>query len=100
MPHRAPSTAFKPGQSGNPKGRPKRDWTWAGELQKAAEEAINGVSIKEAMAKSMVKESLKGNVQAFNAIVNRMDGMPQQDITSAGEAIQGPTVFIPIEDEN
>ena len=75
---------FVKGQSGNPKGAPKRDWTWSGELAKAAEEVVNGTSIKEAMAKSMIKESLKGNVNAFNAIANRMDGMPEQPVKHDG----------------
>lgn len=29
--------------------------------------------------------------------MNRMDGMPQQDVTSGGEPIKTPTVFIPQE---
>ena len=92
------STSFKPGQTGNPKGRPKADWTWSGELRKAAEEVQNGISIKEAVAKSMIRESLKGNVQAFNAIANRMDGMPPQqtDITSAGEKLEAPHITLDV----
>lgn len=91
------STSFKPGQSGNPKGAPKKDWTWASVLKEAVEEeAKTGRPVKELMAKSMVREVMKGNVNAFNAVVNRMDGMPSQktDITSDGEAI-GVVIYRP-----
>ena len=71
---------FKPGQSGNPNGAPKREWTWSGVLEKAVEEATtNGGQIKELVAKSLVKESLSGNVVAIKELMNRMDGMPDQN---------------------
>ena len=84
-------TQFKPGQSGNPAGRPKRDWTWAGVLENAVEKAEeSGKTVKEIVAESLVKEAIKGNVMAQKEIMNRMDGMPQQstDITSGGEPLQ------------
>lgn len=92
-----PVASYKPGQSGNPNGRPKRDWTWSGVLEKAVQEELNGVALKDAVAKSLIKEALKGNVIAAKELMNRMDGMPQQDVTSGGKAIKGPTVFIPKE---
>lgn len=94
------STQFKPGQSGNPKGAPKRNWTWSGELQKAVEKKDEkGIPIKQALAQSLVNEGLKGNVQAFNAMANRMDGMPQQDITTDGEKIEGVVIYKPEKNE-
>lgn len=89
--NRKPNGQFGPGNNANPKGRPHKDWSWAGQLQEAVEEAMkDGKPLKYHMARAMVKEVLKGNVQAFNAIMNRMDGMPEQatDITSKGEKIQ------------
>lgn len=101
MPNPNPQNQFEPGKSGNPKGRPKRAWTWSKLLEEAVEEvAKDGKSLKYHMARAMVKEILKGNVQAFNAVSNRMDGMPQQDITSAGEKIEAPIVFIPEEKDS
>lgn len=93
------STSWKKGQSGNPKGAPKRAWTWAGELQKAVEKAAaDGRPIKEIIANSLLKEALKGNVAAHKAIMDRMDGMPQQDVVSAGEKIE-PLKIIVVEDK-
>lgn len=72
--------SWKPGQSGNPKGAPKRTWTWAGELEKAVQELDkNGTPLKEHIAKALVRETLKGNMVAAKELMNRMDGMPKQD---------------------
>jgi hypothetical protein len=93
---------FIKGKSGNPGGRPKRSWTWAGELEKAlAEQAKdnNGKSLgdfKTLVAKSVVSQAIRGNVLAIKEIMNRMDGMPSQDITSEGERITGPIIYIPV----
>ncbi len=74
-----PVASFKPGQSGNPNGRPKRDWTWSGVLEQAVQEQIeSGGQIKEIVGKALVKECLKGNIQAIKELMNRMDGMPNQ----------------------
>ena len=77
---------FKPGQSGNPKGPPKRDWTWSGELRKAVEKANEeGKSIKQAIAESLINEAVKGNIPATKALMDRMDGMPQESVEHSGE---------------
>lgn len=81
-----PRNQFVKGKSGNPKGAPKRDWTWAGELEKAAEELMkDGTPIKHHIARSLLREALKGNIPAAKELMNRMDGMPKQDIEVAGE---------------
>lgn len=75
-----PVHKFVKGESGNPKGRPKRDWTWSGVLENAVER-INedsGKSVKEEVADSLVREALKGNILAQKELMNRMDGMPSQ----------------------
>ena len=91
---------FKKGQSGNPGGRPKRDWTWSGELQKAVEEmAKDGQAIKFKVVRSLLAEALKGNINAQRELMNRMDGMPQQDVTSGGESIQSVIVYKPEKNE-
>lgn len=83
----------------NRKGAPKREWTWAGELQKAAEQmAANGKSVKEILANSLFSEALKGNVAAHKIIMDRMDGMPAQDVTSGGEKLEPIKVTI-VEDK-
>lgn len=92
------ATSFKPGQIANPKGAPKRQWTWAGELEKAAMEMMkDGLPIKHHIARSLLREALKGNVPAAKELMNRMDGMPMQptDVTSGGEKLEGLTIYKP-----
>lgn len=91
---------FRKGQSGNPGGRPKREWSWSGELAKAVEaSAKDGKPIKYHVARSLVAEALKGNVMAQKELMNRMDGMPQQDVTSGGEAIGAVMVYKPVKNK-
>lgn len=74
-----PATQFKPGQSGNPKGAPKREWTWAGVIQEAVEQLEeDGTPIKSSVVKALIREAKKGNVLATKELMNRMDGMPVQ----------------------
>jgi len=84
------STSYKPGQSGNPHGRPRRNWTWASVLQAAVQKKTkSGKTVKQLIAESLVAEAEKGNVQAHKAIMDRMDGLPKQDIdvTSDGKSL-------------
>ena len=88
-----PENYFKPGVSGNPKGAPKRNWTWAGVYQKAVEESeADGKPVKHHIAKALVKEAKKGNILAVKELANRMDGMPMQptDLTTKGEKFPTP----------
>jgi len=72
-------TQFKPGQSGNPKGAPKREWTWAGVVQEAVEQLEeDGTPIKSSVVKALVREAKRGNILAIKELMNRMDGMPVQ----------------------
>jgi len=97
--NRRPNGQFGAGNNANPTGRPPKEWTWKQQLAEAVEEAFkDGKPAKYHMARAMVKEVLTGNVQAFNAITNRMDGMPLQatDITSQGEKLQAPLVVMDV----
>jgi len=89
---------FKPGHSGNLKGAPKRKWTWSGVLASAVEEKLkDGLPVKIHVAKSLVAEAMKGNVIAIKELMNRMDGMPPQqtDLTSGGEKMNMPVMYLP-----
>ena len=69
----AVATRFKPGRSGNPNGRPKK-----------ITDALNKVVTKKqarAMASAMVKQASDGNVMAFEAIANRIEGKVPQAVT-------------------
>lgn len=73
-------TKFKPGQTGNPKGRPKKlpeiDILLADVL--GSEDENGELSEAKEILKSLVKQAKKGNVNAATAILNRAYGMPLQ----------------------
>ena len=71
-------TRWKPGQSGNPKGRPKKDESIA-DLLKELVNALcptdpEGRSYAELIARSLVHQGLKGNLGAIKEILNRLVG--------------------------
>lgn len=80
-------TQFKPGQSGNPNGRPKKGYSiteWFREMLSSKPE------VKEELGKAILDKAKAGDPTALKLIWNYMDGMPQQttDITSDGEKIE------------
>ena len=89
-----PQNQFKPGNNANPKGRPKREWTWAGLYQKAVEEkAKEGKGkVKDSIARKLAELADRGDVVAIKELANRMDGMPTQavDHTTKGEKLPTP----------
>lgn len=102
-----PATQFQPGNNANPHGRPKKEWTMKSLIQKALEEEVEiknklgqvtgKKAIKEIIAKKLAQLAAQGDMTAIKEVNNRIDGMPQQDITSDGEKIEAPVVFIPQE---
>jgi len=74
----------KTGAAANPNGRPKKNWTWAGLYEQAAEEELKTTDgqIKEKakvfIAKKLVRMAVDGDIAAIKEITNRMDGMPKQ----------------------
>lgn len=80
-PNRNPDGTYAKGNNGNPGGRPKREWTWASLLEQATEIAQkDGKLKKEVMAQMLVDKAAKGDVRAFEAIMDRMDGKPRQAV--------------------
>lgn len=77
---------FVKGQSGNPGGRPKKDWTWAKLLKKVGEEKEpkSGKKFKEVVSKRLWEECVKGNMPAIRELFNRMEGMPKQQTEIQG----------------
>ena len=77
-----PDNYFKPGKSGNPKGRPKAEWTWSGLLKETLEELdeATGQEKKYAIVKALYKQAVKGNIQAIKEYGDRIDGRAKQSI--------------------
>ena len=79
---KAPHSAWKPGQSGNPNGRPPAGWTWAELLREAGEEIEpkTGKQFKQLVTKRIWLECMNGNVGAIKELFNRMEGLPKQNM--------------------
>ncbi len=91
------STRFKPGQSGNPSGRPKKVKSLKAELIEELAELMNvsedghplQVSKGRAIAKSLVRAAVEGNMRATTALLSLFARDPldadQTDETTAEE---------------
>ena len=80
---------WKPGQSGNPNGRPKDQFSFMGILRSAlAEENRSGKSVGERIIARYIKLALAGNGQALEALVARIDGKPAQSLTLKGDSAE------------
>ena len=90
-------TSFKKGEVHNPSGRPKREWTWSGELEKALNEVDpeSGITYKELVSKSLIKAARKGDSHATKILMDRMDGMPSQPLEHEGEIKQTVIIYKP-----
>jgi hypothetical protein len=80
-------TQFKPGQSGNPAGRPKGTKNLRTDLGEELAEKItvteNGrqlvISKQRAMLKSLLAKAMKGETAAARALINLIVGLEQAD---------------------
>ena len=95
-----PTPFQKTGADANPKGRPKKDWTWAGLLEKVGEEIEpkSGKKFKELVSKRLWIDAINGNLGAIKEILNRMDGLPvaTTNLNTSGS----PLVTIDIDGKN
>lgn len=81
------ATQFKPGQSGNPGGRPKQT-----PIADALRVALSDPSELEKFISAVLKKAKKGDVKAFQAVSDRIEGKPAQALNLGG-ADGGPIVF-------
>lgn len=88
---RPPPTAWKPGESGNPSGRPKNQFSFAKQFrnsfnkkasevhttkERAEELGIDpeSITVGELFAMSIISDSMKGRDGIAKEIINRIDG--------------------------
>ena len=87
---------FKPGQSGNPKGRPiSKPLT---EALKTALAADNGAAIQELVAVA-VKKARQGDFRFWREILDRVDGKVTDRLEVTGDPIatMGPEFYASVE---
>lgn len=76
---------FQPGQSGNPRGRPKGTKNLRTDLAEELAEKITvteggqqlHISKQRAMVKTMVAKALKGDMRAMGALITLINGLEQ-----------------------
>jgi hypothetical protein len=73
---------FPKGQTGNPNGRPKLTKLTEALREQLAEEMPGAPerTVAEAIARALIKEAMKGNVQAAREIADRTEGKPTQKL--------------------
>jgi hypothetical protein len=87
---------FKKGQSGNPKGRPRKLPQLDALLDSVLGEEKDGVTAAEAILKALRLKAAKGDVRAAEVLLDRAYGKAKQSIdhTTKGEAIQPPIQWV------
>ena len=75
---------WKPGQSGNPAGRPKVD-SITKAIRKLLDEGINGKALYDAVARVAVQRALQGDHRFWQYVVERSDGKVADNVNQSGE---------------
>lgn len=73
---------FKKGETGNPNGRPKLTRLTDALRQQLAETSPDATeeTQAEAIARTLIREAISGNVQAAREIADRTEGKPMQKV--------------------
>ena len=85
---------FKKGQSGNPKGRPKKP-DIDQYLIDALNDERNGITAIEAIIKTLIAKAVKGDVRAAQELLDRLYGKSNQRVTHAGDESSPVIIQIP-----
>ena len=89
---------FKPGQSGNPRGRPKGTRNLKTDLEEELKETITvsesgrskRLSKQRALVKAMVAKALKGDARSMALLLGLIDKLISPDEPNAGDASLSP----------
>ena len=84
----APGRPFVKGESGNPKGRPRKGRTWKETIIRLTNQARIDEDdpkrlrklVKELIIKKQIEMALKGDKHATKFLAEREEGMPRQSI--------------------
>lgn len=79
---RLPSTAFKPGSSGNPAGRPKLGESFTDIIRERVNvvKGKNGDRIADQIIDKLIARALKGDTKAAAYLIDRVDGKSNQSM--------------------
>ena len=96
----AKDTRFKPGQSGNPKGRPRKDRSLLkhieaeldAEMQVTEGGKAARLTKREALAKSMVNKALQGDYKMLTALLKQLP-VPKPDESQEHYSVRLETVL-------
>ncbi len=95
---------WQPGQTGNPKGRPKGAQSITTVLKKIIEKKMDTIDpvtknkdrkkIKEIIALALVGKALKGDVKAIEEILDRLEGKVTQKVEADFPLMQGRRIVV------
>ena len=107
MPYKEPPLAhqFKPGQSGNPAGRPKglpntktrliRLLSLVEKIKNPVTGVVEGFTILEQLDLRQIERARKGDLKSYKEIIDRLEGRAAQtvDLTSQGRELRPMAFF-------
>jgi hypothetical protein len=86
---------FKPGQSGNPKGRPKGTQNISTRLRRLLDvtenlsnpitEEVEGFSVLEQIDMKLILKAREGDLASIKEVYDRLEGKPKQTVEESGE---------------
>lgn len=82
------STSWKPGQSGNPKGPPRKKDSIThlmNEFLKTKAPGDKRTTYREIFVKKVFQKAMQGDIPAIRLIWNYIDGMPSQNLNIGGQ---------------
>lgn len=87
MANKNPLNKFKPGQSGNPKGRPKKGMAMTDLLKEELDAVDKGTGKlkREVIAEKLAAGAMAGDITFIKYVYDRTDGPVKQDINLDGK---------------